>query len=102
MLFSAENTPLGQQREVKRKAAGRSRFRPKFVAADRAYGNHRVRSWLRPKKIRPVIPKGGREQKRQRDFERDLYKERNCIERLVCRLKQFRCVATRYETTAIS
>jgi hypothetical protein len=30
--------------EVKRKAAGRSRFRPKFVAADRAYGNHRVRS----------------------------------------------------------
>jgi transposase len=87
---------------IKRKAAGRPRFRPRFVAADRAYGNHRVRSWLRCRKIRPVIPKGGREKKRPRNFERELYKERNRIERLVCQLKQFRRVATRYEKTAAS
>jgi hypothetical protein len=61
---------LMRRGEIKRKAMGRARFRPRFVAADRAYGNHRVRSWLRCRKIRPVIPKGGREKKRPRNFER--------------------------------
>ena len=87
---------------IKRKARGRARFRPRFLAADRAYANHRIRNWLRRTKIRPVIPKGGREKERPRNFERELYKERNRIERLVCRLKQFRRVATRYEKTATS
>jgi hypothetical protein len=32
---------------VRRKEVGRPRFRPKFLAADRAYANHRVRGWLR-------------------------------------------------------
>ena len=88
--------------EIRRKAAGRPRFRPKFVAADRAYGNHRVRGWLRRRKIRPVIPKGGREKSHPRNFKKELYRERNRIERLVCRLKHFRRVATRYEKTAMS
>ena len=93
---------LVKQGEIKRKARGRARFRPRFLAADRAYANHRIRNWLRYRKIRPVIPKGGREKERPRNFKKDLYKERNRIERLVCRLKQFRRVATRYEKTAMS
>jgi hypothetical protein len=67
---------------VRRKEVGSPRFRPKFLAADRAYANHRVRGWLRRRKIRPVIPKGGREKKLPRRFEKELYKERNRIERL--------------------
>ena len=50
---------LVKQGEIKRKARGRARFRPRFLAADRAYANHRIRNWLRYRKIRPVIPKGG-------------------------------------------
>lgn len=88
--------------ELRRKEVGRPRFRPKFLAADRAYANHRVRAWLRRRKIRPVIPKGGREKRLPRRFEKGLYKERNRIERLVCRLKQHRRLATRYEKTAAS
>jgi transposase len=93
---------LMKRGEVRRKAAGRPRFKPKFVAADRAYANRHVRGWLRRRKIQPIIPKGGREKRYPRDFEKELYKQRNRIERLVCRLKQFRRIATRYEKTAMS
>ncbi len=55
---------------VRHKETGRARFRPKFLAADRAYANHRVRDWLRRRKIRPVIPKGGREKKPPEDSRR--------------------------------
>jgi transposase len=33
-------------------------------------------------------------------FERDAYRERNRVERLINRLKQFRRIATRYEKRA--
>jgi transposase len=33
-------------------------------------------------------------------FDRDVYRERNVVERLINRLKQFRRVATRYEKRA--
>jgi putative transposase len=46
-------------------------------------------AWLRP------IPK--RNRKIQRHYDIDLYKERNLIERLFNKLKQFRRVATRYD-----
>lgn len=36
----------------------------------------------------------------QRDYDKDLYKERNLIERLFNKLKLFRRVATRYDKTA--
>lgn len=74
--------------ETKRLARGRTRFRLRFLAADRAYANHRLRNWLRHRRIRPVISKGGREKERPRYFEKDLYK--------------FRRVATHYEKTAMS
>ena len=36
-------------------------------------------------------------QRRQHRFDRDAYRQRNRIERLINRLKQFRRIATRYE-----
>jgi transposase len=34
------------------------------------------------------------------NFDRDLYKARHLIENFVCKLKQFRAIATRYDKTA--
>lgn len=38
----------------------------------------------------------------QREYDKDLYKERNLIERMFNKLKHFRRVATRYDKTDIS
>ena len=48
--------------------------------------------------ISPVIPT--QENERRRPFDRDAYRERNKVERLINRLKQFRRIATRYEKRA--
>src|SRR5260370_32849708 len=34
-----------------------------------------------------------------REFDRELYKERHLIENFLCKLKQFRAIATRYDKT---
>ena len=49
----------------------------------------------------PVIPKRSN-QKRQGRFNRGLYRERNRVERLINRLKQYRRIATRYEKYAVN
>jgi transposase len=47
----------------------------------------------------PVIPpKSSR--KTPREFDKELYKDRHLIENFVCKLKQFRAIATRYDKTA--
>ena len=47
-----------------------------------------------------IPPKGNRLS--QRGYDKDLYKERNLVERLFNKLKNFRRVATRYDKTASS
>ncbi|MDD5463345.1 MAG: transposase, partial [Methylococcales bacterium] len=37
-----------------------------------------------------------------RDYDKDIYKERNLVERLFQKLKQYRRVATRYERLALN
>jgi transposase len=51
---------------------------------------------LRRKRIVPVIPSRS-DQPDNPDFDREVYRERNLIERLVGKLKRFRRVATRYD-----
>jgi transposase len=46
-----------------------------------------------------VIPPRAR-RKTPREYDKDLYKERNFIERLFNKLKNFRRIATRYDKTA--
>jgi transposase len=45
-----------------------------------------------------IPPKANRKQRR--DFDHDLYKARHLIENFFGKLKQFRCIATRYDKTA--
>ena len=66
-----------------------------FVA-DKAYDADSLIELPYEKNIEPVIPPR-KNRTQDRDFDRTLYKERNLIERLFRRLKDFRRVATRYE-----
>jgi transposase len=68
----------------------------RHAAMDKAYDSNAIRAKLDAKGITPVIPpKSNRLEILVYDQER--YKQRNKVERLFNKLKQFRRVATRYE-----
>ena len=69
------------------------------VIGDKGYDADCVIEQLRDAGIAAVIPpKSNRKEKRDCDFALD--KERNLIERLFAKLKQFRAIATRYDKQA--
>ena len=70
-------------------------------AATRATAAPPARHRLRRRHIRPVIPSKSN-QRRQPRFNREAYRQRNRIERLINRLKQFRRIATRYEKRGVN
>ncbi|MFL5282277.1 MAG: IS5 family transposase [Rhodopila sp.] len=84
------------QGAVRRPGRGRPRLRPRAAACDKGYSSPTARARLRRRHIRPVIPTR-KDQPRQRNFDREAYRLRNKVERLINRLKQARRVATRYE-----
>ena len=68
----------------------------KNAAMDKAYDSNAIRSKLEAKGIEAVIPpKSNRLDSIVYDKQR--YKERNKVERLFNKIKQFRRIATRYE-----
>ena len=89
---------------VKRPSAGRPRHRPNCIIADKGYSYPPIRLLLARRGIRSVIPRRSdqRPLDRRHRFDLTLYRERNRVERLVGRLKQFRRIATRYEKRASS
>jgi transposase len=88
---------------------GRPRTRPDAVAADKAYSSRANRAHLRKRHIKAVIPekkdqaanrkKRGSRGGRPVRHDTDLYKERNTVERLINRLKDWRGIATRFDKT---
>src|SRR3954453_4582583 len=84
------------QGAVRRPGRGRPRLRPRAAACDKGYSSPTARARLRRRHIRPVIPTR-KDQPRQRNFDREAYRLRNKVARLINRLKQARRVATRYE-----
>lgn len=71
-----------------------------FLLGDRGYDSDRFRNSLRARNMVPVIP--GRKNRREPvEYDKDIYKERNRVERFFCRIKNFRRIATRYDKTAI-
>ena len=75
---------------------GRKVKRPKAVAGDKAYSSGAIRSWLRKRTIKDVIPTRSNETSNPR-FAKNLYRQRNIVERVIGRLKEFRRIATRYD-----
>ncbi len=75
--------------------------RPRLLLADKGYDGDTIREALLLQGILPVIPpKSNRKLPAKCDYR--AYKDRNRIERMFNRLKQFRRIATRYDKTAKS
>ncbi len=72
---------------------------PRLRIADAAYDSDGLRQFLLERGTKPVIPNNPT-RKRRHSFDRDLYRGRNRIERTICRLKDFRRIATRYDKLA--
>ena len=94
--------PLLDLGRVRRTGAGRPRHRPAAVVGDKGYSYPRVRRLLVRRGLRAVIPRRSdqRPLDRRHRFDPALYRERNRVERLVGRLKQFRRIAMRFEKRA--
>jgi len=67
-----------------------------YVIADRGYDSDEIISYVKQMNAYPVIPPRSNRIK-PRSYDKFLYKDRNLIERLFNRLKQFRRIATRFE-----
>ncbi len=97
---------------VPRHGLGRPRTRPETVLADRAYSSRAIRSHLRRRGIRAVIPqpadqvghrlRRGRAGGRPPGFDAEAYKQRNTVERCISRLKQWRGLAMRTDKLALA
>ena len=102
-----EFIPVLDRVHIRRRGRGRARARPDVVLADKAYSSAATRAWCRAHHIRAVIPvkddqvanrrKKGSAGGRPPTFDKVGYRARNCVERCINKLKQFRAVATRYD-----
>ncbi len=80
---------------------GRPRLRPDRAAGDKGYTGRPVRTYLRQRGIGAVIPRRQTEARRGVRFDHAAYRQRNRVERLINRCKQFRSLATRYDKRAV-
>ncbi|MER5450531.1 IS5 family transposase [Streptomyces sp. NPDC002766] len=104
--------PLLERIRVPRTGPGRPRCRPDQVIADKAYSSRGFRAYLRKRGIGHTIPEKTDQQRHRHNrgrrggrppaFDRQVYRQRNVVERCFNRLKGFRGIATRYEKTAAS
>jgi transposase len=69
------------------------------VLGDKGYDSKALVTRIEAQGAQACIP-SLKNRKEPREYDRHLYKERNRVERLINRLKQYRRVATRYEKTA--
>ena len=69
------------------------------LIADKGYDSDRFRQALLDLDIQPCIP--GRSNRREAvEYDKKLYKQRNLIERMFGRMKDWRRIATRYDRCA--
>jgi len=72
---------------------------PKRLIADKAYDADSLRSWLELRRVEAIIPSTATRTVPY-PLDRAAYRRRNLIERLFCRLKNWRRLATRYDRLA--
>jgi len=77
--------------------AARGRF--DALVADRGYDSNAIRAAIQTQGAEVVIP-STRSRTTAIPYDRQMYRSRNLVERLWCRLKDWRCIATRYDKLA--
>ena len=77
---------------------------PVALAGDKGYRADWIDAYLLDLEIRPVIPSKANEDRERRPvaFEREQYRRRNIVERLIGWLKESRRVFSRFEKTALN
>ena len=91
----------GQAADCKLALALLDGLRADAVLADKGYdADYIVEAVSSMDALAVIPPKSNR--KIQRHYDEALYKERNLVERMFNKLKQFRRIATRYDKTALS
>jgi transposase len=66
------------------------------LVADKGYDSKALRVWLAERGTQAVIPPR-KNRKVQYDYDKAIYKQRNIIERMFCRLKDWRRIAMRFD-----
>ena len=104
-------TLIDQVRVARPGGRGRPRTRPDHLTGDKAYSSRSNRAALRARHIPHTIPERDDQQAnrarrgarggRPPAFDRARYRTRNQVERLMNRRKQFRAVATRFDTQSM-
>lgn len=75
--------------------------KPDFVLADKGYDADYIIDKIKTTGAEPVIPPR-LNRLEQREYNKEIYKERNIIERLFGKMKHFRRFATRYDKLSIN
>jgi transposase len=75
-------------------------LRATHVIADKGYDANQVLGFISVQGAKAVIPPRSN-RKVQREYDRELYKQRNVIERTFNRLKSWRRIATRYDRRSL-
>jgi transposase len=73
--------------------------KPKRLLADKAYDADSFRTWLKRRNIKAVIPSTAT-RRTPYPLDQKSYRRRNVIERMFCKLKNWRRIATRYDRHA--
>ena len=90
----------GQAHDLETADALLPQMKADTLLADKAFdADERVIEPLWAAGKTPVIPSKSN-RKTPRDFDREMYKARHVIESFICKIKQFRAIATRYDKTA--
>lgn len=77
-----------------------SGIKASHVIADKGYDSDGILDFIHGQGAIPVIPPRS-SRKIQREYDRELYKQRNLIERAFNKLKAWRRIATRYDRRSI-
>lgn len=89
----------GQTSDITQAHALIANLPAKHVLADRAYDADHFRDAVAKAQAQAVIP-SSRSRAMRIEHDRDIYTERNLVERFFNKAKHFRRIATRYEQTA--
>jgi transposase len=91
----------GQVHDIRQAGALIEGFACEKVLADKGYDSNEFRAAIASKGAEAVIP-SKRSRSEPIPYDKDVYKERNLVERFFNKIKHFRRIATRYDKTALS